>query len=113
MGISASDTCRPVETPPPPGASKLTSAPPRQISFYQVYGRPVVKMLLVAFFTYQVVYSIWMKLEGNEMTALREGAHERLHSESIPCDTCLRSPLPLYGPTARVTPSTRIEDLNG
>ncbi len=30
-------------------------------------------MFLMAFFTYQVIYSIWMKLDTNEMTALKQG----------------------------------------
>lgn len=37
-----------------------------QISFYKEFGRPMSKVFLMAFFSYQVFYWLWVKMEKNE-----------------------------------------------
>ncbi|KJZ75559.1 hypothetical protein HIM_05022 [Hirsutella minnesotensis 3608] len=37
-----------------------------QTQFYKTFTRPVAKVLLLAVFTYQVVYWSWVKLEADE-----------------------------------------------
>ncbi|PQE11349.1 Inner membrane assembly complex subunit 17 protein [Rutstroemia sp. NJR-2017a BVV2] len=48
-----------------PGWEPLTNLPQR--NFYKTFTRPVAKVLLMAAFTYQLVYWGWVKLEKNEM----------------------------------------------
>lgn len=39
---------------------------PVQISFYKEFGRPMSKVFLMAFFSYQVFYWLWVKMEKDE-----------------------------------------------
>ncbi|KAL7276858.1 hypothetical protein RUND412_000146 [Rhizina undulata] len=43
------------------------------INFYKVFGRPLAKVFLLAVFTYQSFYWLWLKLEKSE---LERGKHE-------------------------------------
>ena len=38
----------------------------KQADFYKTFTRPVAKALLMAVFTYQVLYWSWVKLEQDE-----------------------------------------------
>ncbi len=40
-----------------------------QSNFYKTFTRPVAKCLLLALFTYQLVYLGWVKLEAEEVKA--------------------------------------------
>lgn len=40
-----------------------------QANFYKVFARPIAKVLLMATFTYQLSYWLWVKLEKDEMKA--------------------------------------------
>ena len=46
---------------------------PAQSQFYKTFTRPIAKVLLLAVFTYQVVYWSWMKLEADEVREERNG----------------------------------------
>ncbi|PQE26017.1 Inner membrane assembly complex subunit 17 protein [Rutstroemia sp. NJR-2017a BBW] len=48
----------------PSGTSRLPSL---QRNFYKTFTRPVAKVLLMATFTYQLVYWGWVKLEKDEL----------------------------------------------
>lgn len=45
----------------------------QQIAFYRQNGRPILKVLLMATFTYQLAYFGWRKMEAREMMAGRRG----------------------------------------
>ncbi|ROT43115.1 hypothetical protein SODALDRAFT_327284 [Sodiomyces alkalinus F11] len=46
--------------------------PPSDVAkFYKTFTRPVLKVLLMATLTYQVVYLLWVKLEQDEIRAER------------------------------------------
>lgn len=51
--------------------SQLTSC--RQSQFYKTFTRPVAKVLVLAVFTYQVVYWSWVRLEADEVRAETDG----------------------------------------
>ncbi|RYC65516.1 hypothetical protein CHU98_g690 [Xylaria longipes] len=38
-------------------------------TFYKTFGRPIVKVFLMAIFTYQLAYYFWVKLEQDEVRA--------------------------------------------
>ncbi|KAI0201290.1 hypothetical protein F4808DRAFT_133299 [Astrocystis sublimbata] len=38
-------------------------------TFYKTFGRPIAKVFLMAIFTYQLVYFLWVKLEQDEVRA--------------------------------------------
>lgn len=40
--------------------------PLAQISFYKEFGRPTSKVFLMAFFSYQVFYWLWVKMRKDE-----------------------------------------------
>ena len=40
--------------------------------FYKDFGRPIAKVFLMAFFTYQVTYWTWVKMEKEEAKAEKE-----------------------------------------
>jgi len=44
-----------------------------QIGFYKTFTRPIAKVLLMATFTYQLVYWGWVKLETDEVKGLKNG----------------------------------------
>lgn len=44
-----------------------------QRNFYKAFTRPVAKGFLIAVFTYQLVYYIWVKLETDETKRDQEG----------------------------------------
>lgn len=44
-----------------------------QVAFYKTFGRPMLKVFLMAVFTYQLAYWAWAKLEADEITAERQG----------------------------------------
>ena len=46
------------------------------MGFYKTFARPVAKVLLMATFTYQLVYWTWVKLEKDEIKKERNGASE-------------------------------------
>lgn len=39
---------------------------PAQTSFYKEFGRPMSKVFLMAFFSYQVFYWLWARMEKDE-----------------------------------------------
>ncbi|KAI5815832.1 hypothetical protein BZA77DRAFT_314402 [Pyronema omphalodes] len=53
-----------VPPPPPPAAAKPTSP---HISIYKDFGRPFIKVFLMAVFVYQTMYWGWMKMEKDEL----------------------------------------------
>ncbi|GAW12668.1 hypothetical protein ANO14919_020380 [Xylariales sp. No.14919] len=38
-------------------------------TFYKTFGRPIAKVFLMAIFTYQLVYYLWVRLEQDEVRA--------------------------------------------
>ncbi|KUI56737.1 hypothetical protein VP1G_04085 [Cytospora mali] len=64
---------------------RFASSEPQQPSplseFYKSFTRPVAKVLLMAMFTYQLVYWGWVKLEQDEITAERQGEIAKLEAE--------------------------------
>ncbi|KAL2676705.1 hypothetical protein Neosp_010469 [[Neocosmospora] mangrovei] len=56
-------------------ASKA-SKPSVTSQFYRSFTRPIAKTLLLAVFTYQLVYWAWVKLETDEVRAERDGKPE-------------------------------------
>ncbi|KAF8468978.1 hypothetical protein BDZ91DRAFT_721506 [Kalaharituber pfeilii] len=48
-------------TSPPTGRSNKRPVSPH-IGFYQMFGRPLLKVFLMAFITYQMAYWVWLKL---------------------------------------------------
>ncbi|KAF4455250.1 hypothetical protein F53441_2400 [Fusarium austroafricanum] len=48
--------------------------------FYRTFTRPIAKTLLIAVFTYQLVYWGWVKLETDEIRAEREATIEKLET---------------------------------
>ncbi|MBE3045701.1 hypothetical protein IMZ48_24770 [Candidatus Bathyarchaeota archaeon] len=48
-----------------------------QSAFYKTFGRPIIKSLLVAMLTYQMIYLLWMKLEADETKIIRNGSCDR------------------------------------
>ncbi|KAI6782852.1 uncharacterized protein J7T54_002011 [Emericellopsis cladophorae] len=44
-----------------------------QSQFYKTFTRPVAKVLLVAVFTYQLIYWSWVKLDTEETKAQADG----------------------------------------
>ncbi|KAM4056016.1 hypothetical protein HRG_002941 [Hirsutella rhossiliensis] len=44
-----------------------TRQPSATTQFYKTFTRPVAKVTLLAVFTYQVVYWVWVKLEADEI----------------------------------------------
>lgn len=63
-----------------------TEAGPKPVSphigFYQTFGRPIFKVLLMATFTYQLAYWGWVRLEKDEIkrekTAELQGLEKQL-----------------------------------
>lgn len=45
-----------------------------QAAFYKTFTRPLAKTMLLAVFTYQLVYWAWVKLETDEIKAEKTGA---------------------------------------
>ncbi|KAI2608378.1 uncharacterized protein GGS25DRAFT_273348 [Hypoxylon fragiforme] len=62
--FSSSVSSQQVKTPPAPPSPEEKSI---NGQFYKTFGRPIAKVLLVAVFTYQVAYYLWVKLEYNEI----------------------------------------------
>ncbi|KAI1818037.1 hypothetical protein GGS20DRAFT_581743 [Poronia punctata] len=42
-------------------------------TFYKTFSRPILKVFLMAIFTYQVAYYFWVRLEQNETRAEMKG----------------------------------------
>jgi hypothetical protein len=42
------------------------------VGFYKTFARPVAKVLLMATFTYQFTYWVWVKLEKDEVKRERQ-----------------------------------------
>ncbi|KAJ4388992.1 hypothetical protein N0V93_006454 [Gnomoniopsis smithogilvyi] len=55
--------------------------PSHLAQFYKTFTRPVAKVLLMAFFTYQLAYWAWVKLEADEIMAEREAYIAQLEDE--------------------------------
>lgn len=68
-------------------SSSSTRSPFEQSHFYKTFTRPIAKVLLLAVFTYQVVYWTWAKLEADEIRANTDG----LSCPPYPT-ACLHSP---------------------
>ncbi|KAK3327560.1 hypothetical protein B0T19DRAFT_422103 [Cercophora scortea] len=56
-------------------------APTPTGEFYKTFTRPVAKCVLVAIFTYQLVYWGWTKLEHDEIVADRKAEISRLENQ--------------------------------
>ncbi|KAK0635275.1 hypothetical protein B0T17DRAFT_515794 [Bombardia bombarda] len=52
-----------------------------QGEFYKTFGRPVAKCLLLAMFTYQLVFWGWTKLEQDEIKAERQAEISKLEAQ--------------------------------
>ncbi|KAL1887052.1 hypothetical protein Cpir12675_006720 [Ceratocystis pirilliformis] len=58
--------------PPRPIRRYSTERPaPSHTDFYKTFGRPIAKVLLIAMFTYQLLYLGWTKLEHNDVKKIR------------------------------------------
>jgi hypothetical protein len=44
----------------------------QQTNFYKTFTRPIAKALLLATFTYQLSYYLWVKLEKDEIKSERQ-----------------------------------------
>ncbi|KAF4625192.1 hypothetical protein G7Y89_g12973 [Cudoniella acicularis] len=53
----------------------------KHIDFYRTFTRPIVKVLLLATFTYQLAYWGWVRLEKDEIKAERNGEIRELERE--------------------------------
>ncbi|KAK0626604.1 hypothetical protein B0T14DRAFT_492895 [Immersiella caudata] len=49
--------------------------------FYKTFTRPVAKTILIAIFTYQVLYYAWVKLEQNEIKGEKNAEIAQLEAE--------------------------------
>ncbi|KAL1588538.1 hypothetical protein WHR41_02892 [Cladosporium halotolerans] len=67
------------QPPEPPKSEEPKSNPHRD--FYKYRSRPVFKSVLVAIFTYQVLYWGWLKLESMETKHNKEGELRSIESE--------------------------------
>lgn len=50
-----------------------STQPSPQTQFYKTFGRPIAKVFLMAIFTYQLVYYVWVRLEHDEIRRGMEG----------------------------------------
>ncbi|KFZ17709.1 hypothetical protein V502_04442 [Pseudogymnoascus sp. VKM F-4520 (FW-2644)] len=55
--------------PPAGDAPKPVSG---HVNFYKTFTRPIAKVLLLATFTYQLSYYLWVKLEKDEIKSERQ-----------------------------------------
>jgi hypothetical protein len=67
---------KPHQTPPPPQKD-----PSRVGTFYRNNTYPVLKSFLLALFTYQLAYYVWLKLEVVEEKSEQQGTIRRLEAE--------------------------------
>ncbi|KAI0024354.1 hypothetical protein F4780DRAFT_775747 [Xylariomycetidae sp. FL0641] len=55
----------------------------KQSQFYGTFGRPILKVFLMAVFTYQIAYYFWVKLEQDEIKGEMQSTiselEERIH----------------------------------
>ncbi|TKA36397.1 hypothetical protein B0A54_12411 [Friedmanniomyces endolithicus] len=65
--------------PPSPPASNKPPNP--HGTFYKTFGLPLVRTLLIAVATYQVLYISWSKLESMEVTREKEAEMKGLRGE--------------------------------
>ena len=58
-----------------------------QSQFYKTFTRPVAKVLLIAVFTYQLIYWSWVKLDTEETKAQADGkaSHEPYSNDAETC----------------------------
>ncbi|KAL1305530.1 hypothetical protein AAFC00_007141 [Neodothiora populina] len=75
QGPSYQSPTPPSSPPPPPPASN----PHRD--FYKSFGRPIAKVFLMAWATYQITYWTWSKLDFMEQQGEKEEELRRLESE--------------------------------
>ncbi|KAL5604061.1 hypothetical protein BROUX41_002050 [Berkeleyomyces rouxiae] len=54
---------------------------PSHTDFYKTFGRPIAKVLLVAMFTYQLLYLGWTKLEHDDIKSTRNGEVAKLEEQ--------------------------------
>ncbi|ODA78350.1 hypothetical protein RJ55_05731 [Drechmeria coniospora] len=59
--------------------------------FYKTFTRPVAKALLLAVFSYQVVYWSWMKLEADEYRAETDATIMKLEANVATYDNGAKS----------------------
>ncbi|KAH8888859.1 hypothetical protein GQ53DRAFT_767414 [Thozetella sp. PMI_491] len=70
--------------PPSMSARRWNSAssqPSPTNNFYKTFARPVVKCLLIAVLTYQMLYLGWVKLEAEEVKAERKAEISELEAQ--------------------------------
>lgn len=67
--------------PPPPQAAPQQKKVSKHIAFYKELGRPLSKVFLVSFFTYQACYWAWLKLEKEEVQRGKEEEVKGLMAE--------------------------------
>ncbi|KAI1498554.1 hypothetical protein F5X99DRAFT_320042 [Biscogniauxia marginata] len=53
--------------------SASAKPPSLNAQFYRTFGRPMAKTILLAIFTYQLAYYLWVKLEHDEIKAEMQG----------------------------------------
>lgn len=51
------------------------------VGFYKTFGGPILKVLLMATFTYQLSYWLWVKLENDEIKSQQTAEIEALESK--------------------------------
>ncbi|OAQ85374.1 hypothetical protein VFPFJ_07763 [Purpureocillium lilacinum] len=61
-------------------AGSTSKQPSATSQFYKTFTRPIAKVLLLAVFTYQVVYWSWMKLEADEVREERDATIAELEA---------------------------------
>ncbi|UNI19124.1 hypothetical protein JDV02_005339 [Purpureocillium takamizusanense] len=62
------------------GSGSASKQPSATSQFYKTFTRPIAKVLLLAVFTYQVVYWSWMKLEADEVREERDATIAELEA---------------------------------
>ncbi|KAI1076254.1 hypothetical protein F5B20DRAFT_556178 [Whalleya microplaca] len=54
-------------------SNQLTHIARPQAQFYKTFGRPIAKVFLLAIFTYQLAYYLWVRLEHYEIKSQVQG----------------------------------------
>ncbi|PUU78050.1 hypothetical protein B9Z19DRAFT_1084901 [Tuber borchii] len=61
------------------------------VMFYKDFGRPIAKVFLMAFFTYQVTYWAWVKMEKEDAKVEKEKEVSALEEEVVRLRAGIRS----------------------